>query len=205
MNWLGIDESLLQSETINPPEYRPIEAGVYEVTVDKAYLRTTDSGATMLELDLVEVDPNNPMGGRHIRWSTAVRSGNAKGNKATYTAKNGNEVPLPGVVLTKALFDAAGVPLTTQPQQAQIEHNGQIINAKVFPQLEGKKVCAAIQQYEDEYNGEVRTKIDIKDFFKCNNQEKKKKWEDFLKRNPVRKIRKKQEPQQQVSTDEIPI
>jgi len=204
-NWLGIDEGLLEGQEVTIPEYKPVEAGVYEVAVEKAYLRTTDNGATMLELDFVEVVPDNPLGGRHIRWSTAVKSGNSKGNKATYTSKNGKEVPLPGVVIAKALFDAADVSMTTKPVDTKLEHAGNIINARVFPQLENKKVCIAVQQYEDEYNGELRTKIDVKDVFKCSNEEKKKKWKDFLERNPIRKLKKKAESSTQTNNEEIPI
>lgn len=192
-NWLGIDESLLEeNDNISVPEFKQIESGVYKVKIDKAYLTTTASGATMLNVDMVEITNDNPMGGRHIFWSTAVRSGDAKGNKATYT-RDGKEYPLPGAIMAKHLFKAVDVPLTVKPKPVKVEHYGNVVDAKAFIELEGKEVCVAIQQYEDEYNGNVNIKIDVKDFFKCSDEGLKEKWMKYLERNPLRKLRKKKE------------
>lgn len=198
-NWLGIDESLLEEyDNIEVPEFKQIESGVYKVKIDKAYLTTSSGGATMFNIDMVEIADDNPIGGRHIFWNTAVRSGDAKGNKATYT-RDGKEYPLPGTIIVKHLFNAVGVPLNVKPKPVKVEHYGNVVDAKAFAELEGREVCVAIQQYEDEYNGEMKIKIDVKDFFKCDDAEKMEKWKKYLDRNPLRKSRKKKEVQQ---TDE---
>ena len=130
-------------------------AGLYLVAVDKVYIRKTDSGANMLEADFKLED------GTDFHYSTCVLSGDQKGNKSTYTTKQGKERALPGVEsMTKFLtaIDSIKAPAV----KGEVEHFGTKIEALCFTGLQGKKLQLGINQYENFYNGEVSVRNDVK-------------------------------------------
>ena len=65
------------------------ESGAYPVKVDSAYFTEAASGAVGVVINLTN-------GSKDFRTTQYIQSGNAKGNKTTYTDKNKQEVPLPG-------------------------------------------------------------------------------------------------------------
>lgn len=70
LSQLGIDKS--EFDSIKEEEVREggtRESGVYDAAVDKAYIRKTDSGANMLEIDFIFADEST------FHWSTCVLSG----------------------------------------------------------------------------------------------------------------------------------
>ncbi len=126
-------ETLLGQLNINKEDFAEIkeeevreggtrEAGVYDAAVDKAYIRKTDSGANMLEIDFLFADEST------FHYSTCVASGDEKGNKSTYTSKQGKEIALPGVTAMRHFLDAIDV---ADPAAAQgdVEHYGDKIKA----------------------------------------------------------------------------
>ena len=131
------------------------DAGVYDAAVDKVYIRKTDSGANMLEIDFKFADEST------FHWSTCVLSGDEKGNKSTYTSKQGKEVPLPGVQSMRHFLDAIGEE-DPKAVQGDVEHFGDKIKALCITGVQGKKLKLGINQYENFYNGEVSTRNDVK-------------------------------------------
>lgn len=68
-----------------------LPTGLYAMTVENCFLDKTASGAMMMHLHL-----KRKTGGNQVyRFSDCIVSGDAKGNKPTYT-KDGKEYPLPG-------------------------------------------------------------------------------------------------------------
>lgn len=153
---LGIQNEVLeqvQPEEVYEGNTRP--SGLYVVAVDKAYVRKTDSGANMLEVDFKMED------GTDFHYSTCVLSGDEKGNKSTYTTKQGKELALPGVVsMTKFLTAIDSV--TAPAANGEVEHKGNKIEALCFTGLQGKKLQIGINQEENFYQGDVLVKNDVK-------------------------------------------
>ncbi len=160
LDTLGISTEIVEAvEPVKVSEGYLWESGLYDVTVDKAYIRKTDSGANMFELDLIGEK------GKKFHYATAILSGDQKGNKSTYTNKNGKEVPLPGVSSMVQFLIAIGKdPKQTEAQEGQVVHRDQKITALCFNGLQGLKLKVGIFQYESEYQGEVSVRNDIKYF-----------------------------------------
>lgn len=153
---LGISTEMVQA--VEPEEVyegNTKEAGLYTVAVDKAYIRKTDSGANMLEVDFKLGD------GSDFHYSTCVLSGDEKGNKSTYTTKQGVERALPGVEsLTK--FLTAIESLKAPAKKGEVDHFGTKMEALCFTGIQGKKLQIGINQYENFYQGEISVRNDVK-------------------------------------------
>lgn len=191
MSWLEIDKSLLedvQAESVSTGG--TLESGLYTVAVKQCYLRKTDSGAVMLELETETQDELK------VFWSTCVKSGDAKGNKATYTNKSGQEQILPGVSQAIHLFQACGLDLTTEePIESKVERRDTVIDAKVFKAITGKKFMACVRQYENEYNGDINIKYDIENFLDVDGKNSKgellsDKFLEKIEKSPIKLLKK---------------
>jgi len=157
LDMLGISqETVAQVEPEEVYEGSTRPAGLYTVVVDQAYIRKTDSGANMLEVDFKMED------GTDYHYSTCVLSGDEKGNKSTYTSKQGKEIALPGVVsLTK--FLTAIDSLTAPAVEGEVEHRGKDkIKALCFSGIQGKKLKIGVNQEENFYQGDILVKNDVK-------------------------------------------
>lgn len=193
MSWLNIDTELLNTvEAEKVSEGTDVLAsGVYTVKVDTCFLRKTDSGATMIELSTATED------GQKVFWSTCLKSGDAKGNKATYTDKNGKEQLLPGVTQAIHLFQACGLDLTKEePTQGKVEYRDGIIEAGIFKGLTGKVFKACVRQYENEYNGDISIKYDIENFLDVDGKNKdgvamEDKFLAKIEKSPIKLLKKK--------------
>ena len=189
LSMLGISQETVQA--VEPEEVyegSTRAAGLYEVAVDQAYVRKTDSGANMLEVDFKMDDGSN------FHYSTCVASGDEKGNKSTYTSKQGKEVALPGVVsLTK--FLTAIDSLKSAAVKGDVEHRGgDKIEALCFTGLQGKKLQIGINQYENFYNGEVSVRNDVKYWLDEKGKNSKgedltEKVSDSLEKFPLKKLK----------------
>ena len=191
--------TLLGQLNIQPEEFASIEpeevrtegflqeSGLYVAAVDKAYIRKTDSGANMLEIDFKLEDGSN------FHYSTCTASGDQKGNKTTYTSKQGKEVALPGVTSLRKFLDAIGVK-DPNAVQGEVEHFGTKIKALCIESIQGKKLQIGINQYENFYNGEVSIKNDIKYFLDVNGKSGNgenlvEKVTESLEKKPLQKLR----------------
>ena len=163
------------------------DAGLYVVAVDKVYIRKTDSGANMLEADFKLED------GSDFHYSTCVLSGDEKGNKSTYTTKQGKERALPGVEsLTKFLtaIDSLKAPAV----KGEVEHFGTKIEALCFTGVQGKKLQIGINQYENFYNGETSVRNDVKYWLDASGKNSAgedliEKVTESLTKNPIKKLK----------------
>ena len=166
-----------------------VEPGVYIAEVDQAFIRTTDSGARMLEIDFIL--PND----QKMHWNTCTQSGDEKGNKTTYTDKNGKEQPLPGIGQMVNFLNAAKVP-NPNAQAGKVKLRDDEIDALLIQGIQGKKLKLGVKQYENEYNGEVSLKNDILKFMDTNGKNKDGETieEDVIsaiEKNPVKRLKKK--------------
>ena len=209
-NVWGIDEEELEKEVESQEErqaeYSPVMAGIYPVTIDKAYLAKSPGGATSFNLEMTEIDPENPLGGRQLYYTGWIKSGDEKGNKATYTGERKNkdtgkmekvEIPLPSWYEVNHFLKSVGVKLSSlKPQPMKLERFGKIEEVGAFPELTGKKTKAVIRLYEDDHTGEIKERYEVVDFLnmdgsatgKGRNEED---WEKILAKNPIRKLKKK--------------
>jgi len=188
LSQLGISSEIIDNvepEAVFEGKTRP--SGIYKVVVDKAYIRKTDSGANMLEVDFKMED------GSDYHYSNCVLSGDQKGNKSTYTSKAGKEVALPGVVqMTKFLtaidsMDASAV-------EGQVVHKDNKITALAFQGIQGKKLTIGMNQEESFYQGETLIKNDIKYFLDADGKNSAgddltEKVAESLAKHPIRKLR----------------
>ena len=215
-SWLEFGEEELnniQEESVaKVSEFKQLESGVYPVVIDSAYIRKTDSGAEMFELKMKTKDEVA------CSWSTCVRSGDNKGNATTWTVTEnhsdftkkkygvGTKVPLPGYQELAQLFAAFGSTMKEhQPELGKIQHKDDVIDAKIFKDLTGKKFQICVQQYEEEYNGEISVKLDYQMFLDLegNNSEGQNMEEKFVQKItkvPLRKL--KVQPQAQAQAQQ---
>jgi hypothetical protein len=190
LSMLGITEETIEAvepESVYEGSTRP--AGLYKATVDKAYVRKTDSGASMLEIDFKMED------GSDFHYSNCVKSGDSKGNKTTYTSKSGKEVPLPGVVELSKFLTAIDS-IKASAVEGQVVHKDNKITALAFQNLQGKKLTIGINQEESFYQGDVLTKNNIKYWLDENGENSagdnlKEKVTESLEKHPVKKYRPK--------------
>lgn len=78
---------------------RTLETGVYDFTIDMAYMDQSDSEATFVHFAFVTDDGNT------FSENVYVTSGKSKGKKNTYTDKAGKEQYLPGFLIGNAIHE----------------------------------------------------------------------------------------------------
>ncbi|RKX37546.1 MAG: hypothetical protein DRP20_04505 [Thermotogae bacterium] len=162
LDMLGVSQEVLGE--IKPEEVyesKVLDSALYDAEVQRVYVRKTDSGAKMLEIDFTL--PPGEQGGEPTpyHYATCVMSGDNKGNKTTYTSKQGKEIPLPGVAsMTK--FLGAIDQMNAGAVQGDIDHRGDKIKALCFTGLQGLKLKIGMIQEENFYQGNVTIKNDVK-------------------------------------------
>jgi hypothetical protein len=97
---------------------RLFESGLLNMAVTMAYLKESDSGALGVFVTL-----KNKADNQELRVSQYVTSGKAKGQKNTYTDKDGNEQYLPGFLIMNGLAE-----LTTGVQLSDLETEDKLVN-----------------------------------------------------------------------------
>lgn len=200
LSQLGINQEEFNNiEEEKVPEGYTKESGVYDVAVDTAYIRKTDSGAKMLEVTFKMADDSNH------NWSTCIASGDEKGNKSTWTVRDdhaestktrygvGTEVPLPGVVEMRHLLDAIKTP-DPAASEGQVKHRDDTITALCLTGIQGKRLKIGLRQEENFYNGEVSIRNHVQ--YWMDDEGKNGKGEDILEKatawlakNPLKKLR----------------
>lgn len=155
-----------------------LDTDLYPVRIKVAYLTTAGTGAVAVNIQL-DVD------GKEVRQQFWVLSGNAKGNKNTYT-KDGKEFYLPGFITANSL-----ALLTVGKELAELDVEKKVIklydfDAKeerptevdVFVELTGQQILAGIEKQtidktvkneqtnEYEPTGETRDVNEVVKFFR---------------------------------------
>jgi hypothetical protein len=201
---LGID---LNNEELNQAQQVStggglIAPGVYKMTIDKAYATKADSGAVKLNVEFKYKREDGTDG--TFFWHTYVQSGDAKGNKATYTGKDGKEHPLPGVVEMRRLFKSAGVE-NPAVKDATIELFGEPTQVKALPELTGKVVTVGIRHQYDDYREKDVAFVDAfldKDGKNSQGEYLEDKLKEKIEKSPYKESKKKkEEPKQETKTN----
>jgi hypothetical protein len=79
------------------PTRGPVDSGVYSGVISSAYLKTSSGGALAVVLE------HKADSGKTVKQDVYITSGNAKGNKTTYTKKDKSVHYLPGYTLINNL------------------------------------------------------------------------------------------------------
>ena len=129
---LATDDSIQTERDSVGSSFGPVDSGLYNSEVALAYLKTANSGALALEVEL-KTDR-----GQVIRQTFWMTSGTAKGGK-NYYEKDGTRHYLPGFVMANSL-----ALLTMGKEIGQLETEPKVINL-----------------YSSEAKAEVPTKVDM--------------------------------------------
>lgn len=164
---LGLSKEEMEAIPESDVQIYTKDPGVYDVTIDKAFIRKTDSGAKMLELEFKLAD------GSDFSWSTCINSGDQKGNKSYWVVTEnhseavrkrnpvGTKIPLPGVVDFRQFLDAIHTP-DPGAVEGDVMFKDNKISATCLTGVQGLKLKIGLNQYENEWNGNVSVKNDIK-------------------------------------------
>jgi len=194
----GVDQEFIEKEVQANEEAQKRsglpDSGIYKVVIEKAYLDKSEGGATAINLEMQVADDED----RKLFWKGWIKSGDEKGNKATYTdQKTGEERLLPDWFQFNHMLKIAGKTVKElTPKDATLEKFGKQVNVKAIKELEGTKALAVVQQYEDDYSGGI--KYNILDFLNVDGSavgtgRNEEEWQKFLERNPIKKTKKKKE------------
>ena len=91
-----------------------LDSGVYEYDINMAYMIKSTGGATGVNMIFTK-------GKQQLKQTFWVASGDAKGNKPTFTNKQGNEQPLPGLAQVNAMvFLTLGKTIDLLPTEEKV-------------------------------------------------------------------------------------
>ena len=207
-NW-GLDTELLEktkrdSVAVVGGGFKPLDSGSYKVAIDKMYINTTDSGAQMMNLTFKIKDSEKLIFAKYC-----TRSGDEKGNKATFTILAshpeflkkkyavGSECPLPDYKFITQLFAATkSEMIDNAPEEGMIKIGDNTISAKIFKTMIGKELTVCGQVQESEYNGEVSEKfvpvvyLDT-DGLNADGDEMVEKFNKKIEKEPVKRLKQK--------------
>lgn len=144
-------------------------SGAYICKINMAKVVHADSGAVGMSLELQTEDETK------VYITEYFVSGNTKGNKTTYTDKDGNEINLPGFSKVKALnfllTGVSGLPNAEMKEVKEYDYDLKqevSVNREVVLSWLNKSIGVCVQlSMEDKYNDETQTvtKIDVEHFF----------------------------------------
>ena len=183
------------------------ESGCYTAVVTMAKLREAQSGAIGIDIELKTEDE------KEIKITEWIQSGDAKGNKTTYTDKEGNEVNLPGFTKVKninfLINGVFGLPTGETKQIKEYswdEKKDILVTREVITSWINRPVGICVQMtMEDKYNAEneFTTRPIIEHFYDAvTNQfgsekmsskeaELKEKFLTYIEKTPIKDKRKK--------------
>jgi len=121
-----------------------------------------------------------------------------KGNKSTYTTKQGKEIALPGIQSLRHFLDSINVP-DPDATIGEVEHFGSKITALCIQNIQGKKLKLGVNQFENFYNGETSVRNDVKFWMNENGENKAgenilDKVTASLEKNPLKKLKASKTP-----------
>lgn len=125
-----------------------VDNGLYELTIEHAYITVADSGAMAVNVKFVTED------GKNVRLTEYVTSGKEKGCKNTYTDQKGKEHYLPGFnKMNNLALLTLEVPLNEVDTEEKLlkiynaEAGGEApTKVEAITDMFGKKVWAGIQR-----------------------------------------------------------
>jgi len=218
-NW-GLDNELMEKTTKESTAcvadgFKPLDSGCYAVAIDKMYISKTASGAQMMNLAF-KIEET----GKLIFQRYCTRSGDEKGNKATFTIVSthpeflrkqypvGSECPLPDYKFITQLFVASGSIMNDNPPENGMINVGEdIIEAKIFKTMIGKTLTVCGQVQESEYNNDISEKFVPVMYLDCegkngNGEEMEEKFIKKITKEPVKKLKTKKASNTAAATNE---
>jgi hypothetical protein len=198
-NWLNVNNEDLEKELQKNEDRKfksyDVAPGVYNAKLAEVYLDKTDSGATMVYANVILQTGNDEL---TMRYSNCLISGDSKGNKSTYTNKNGKEITLPGVVDFVGMLTAIGTTIDDiTPVEGAVEAFGDVIKVKVFKELFGKQLMVGVINRENEWDGNVTMRPEVKFWMDKKGNYKGEyiadKAKESIEKNPVIKLKAKKE------------
>lgn len=176
---LKTDDSIQEDKDILGGGYRPLESGLYDLTIESAYIGTSQGGAVSLNIVAKTEDQQTV---RQTLWMT---SGKAKGCKNYYEDANGTRKYLPGFTAANNLCL-----LTVGKEIGDLEPEEKVINlydydakkelptkVQMIVELIGQEITAGVVKQTVDKNvkdgngnyvpsGETRDENDISKFFR---------------------------------------
>ena len=183
------------------------ESGIHMGVIKMAKVMEASSGAVGIA---IEIETEDKKTARITEW---IQSGDAKGNKTTYTDKDGNEVNLPGMTKIKnlnfLLTGVFGLPSSEEKEIKEydwdLKQEVSVRKDVVVPWLNRPIGFCIMMTMEDKYQDEANftTKQIVEHFFdpvtdqfgseKINSKpaEMRQKFLDFIEKTPIKDKRKK--------------
>lgn len=199
----GVD----QEERVSSTGTGITESGAYVGIIKMAKVIEANSGAIGIAIEIQREDEKIA---RVTEW---IQSGDAKGNKTTYTDKEGNEVNLPGFTKIKnlnfLLTGVFGVPVSEDKQIKEYDWEQKkevLVNREVVTDWLNKPIGFCIQMtMEDKYDNETTfiTKSIVEHFYdavtnqfgseKINSSEATNldKFKTYIEKTPIKDKRKR--------------
>jgi hypothetical protein len=140
--------------------------GTYIAKIGRVYGFTNDdsgSKAVRVELELTNNLETGEVFETPIKFNEDlyVVSGKDKGNKTTFTTKQGKEVPLPSWGVLKSIAGSIGIDLTDALKNTttkQVELFGEVKNVEAMPDFKGSLIVGLTKVYDD-YNDDIKSTI----------------------------------------------
>ena len=176
---LKTDDSIQEDKDVLGGGYRPLESGLYDLTIESAYVGTSQGGAVSLNIVAKTEDQQTV---RQTLWMT---SGKAKGCKNYYEDANGTRKYLPGFTSANNLCL-----LTVGKEIGDLEPEEKVINlydydakkelptkVQMIVELVGQEITAGVVKQTVDKNvkdgngnyvpsGETRDENEISKFFR---------------------------------------
>jgi len=191
---LGIAKEAGEVEAQKISTGGPIDPGVYEARVERAYIRKSDSGARMVEIDFMVKVPNADEP-RKFHNSICITAGDAKGNKPTF-----------GVHDFKHFLQAIG---DTEPEtkEVTVDHFGTNTSALAMPKLSGKTLLLGLIHEENDYNNQITIRNAVRAYLdksgkNSDGDDLKEKLEESIEKAPLKKSKAKAKKEEVKGSDD---
>jgi len=187
MATFDVDANLAKNVAAQKVSDGPIDSGVYAAEIKNSFIRKTDSGASMWEVELYLPD-----GDRTLFYSTAVKS---RTGSATFT-KNNKTFLLPGLQELIRYERVTTGNESIEGEDGKVKFRDDTIGAFILKETIGLKVLVGVRQYENFYNGttSIRNMIShwmAPDGTGDNGENIAEDVAAFLARNPIKRLANK--------------
>jgi hypothetical protein len=200
MATFDVDANLAKDVAAQRISDGPIDSGVYAAEIKNSFIRQTENGASMWEVELYL-----PKEDRSLFYSTAVKS---RTGSTTFT-KNDKSFLLPGLqeLIRYERVTTGNEAINGENGKAMFKDNP--IDAFILKETIGLKVLVGVRQYENFYNGTTSIRNMISHWMSPdgagdNGEDISDKVASFLARNPIKRLPNKAPAPVAGATPEVP-
>ena len=145
MDWLKEELDLVDQETTEQDEYEPkggpAEAGIYDVQIVMAYVKTFESGAKFLNFEFETKDE------KKVYWNNIECLVTDSAGNTGWTDSDNKKHPYSGIVNINRICSVLGLEMKDlKPEKVKIELFGKEIEVEMFKELLKKKIKIGVQQ-----------------------------------------------------------